>query len=139
MKKLIAIASVICALCAVASAQVVTSDIVKTGISFNRTRYARGDLVTGTTTSRDSEGTGAVVVMPAHVEFFWKSDRIHTLTPIGVLYTTNGRTNIGDLNFHVSTNVNDDNIYIFARWIPDVQTFLGEPEPGNSKRIPVGT
>src|SRR5690242_10280328 len=88
---------VACVLCAVASAQVL-GDIVKTSINFDKDRYARGTLATGSTVTRDAFGN--VVVMPARVDFYWTS-AIRGLTYIGSLNTTNGRTNIGDLNFKV--------------------------------------
>lgn len=134
MKRLFALLIVAVVLRVACTAQTL-SEFVKTSISFDKDRYARGTLLTGSTTTRDAFGN--VVAIPARVDFYWSSD-IRGLTYIGSLTTTTGRVNIGGLGYSISRNVNDDNNILYAKWIPLVPTFLGEPTFAY-RRIPVGT
>lgn len=114
------------------------ADQVKTQVNYDRSRYARGVLLTGITESRDTEGHGALAAVPANVRFYYTTSR-RGMTYIGSLATSNGRTNIRNLGFTVPTSPLDDDVKIYVQWIPTVATFLYEPDKNGPFRIPIGT
>lgn len=107
-------------------------DLTKTTINLSRSRYARGDLVTGSTVTKN---LGLTVSVPGKVVFKWYSD-VQGLTSIGTLYTNNGQTNLADLAFYVPTSPSQDNVHIVATWSPTVPSYLGASS--DDKRIPIG-